>query len=552
MEQQRPGGRDRKVTGTANKIRKGEQGLGFGPAGSSNGNAGRPGGSGQGGYNQQGGQGPRRSGGGGMNPLMLIILAAVVLLGGGGGLAGLFGGGGGSTEQNTSATYGTGHSAYSSGYGTGSSSGSYSSGNSSYGSGQNSASAQTGGNTSQNSSQSSGYMSSEDLQSYINMLFGGDPSTYTTSEGSLNEVTVETAGTTIPEEEAETVTLEESTVTGAREKRTKILGGGKDTVTIMVYMCGTDLESRSGMATSDLQEMANANIGNINLIIYTGGCARWKNNIVSNSVNQIYQIKNGSLSCLVQNAGTGAMTDPSTLASFIKWCGTNFPANRNELIFWDHGGGSISGYGYDEKNQRKGSMTLSGINQALKAAGVEFDIIGFDCCLMATAENALMLNSYGDYMVASEETEPGVGWYYTDWLTNFGKNTSMSSLEIGKQIADDFVKVCARRCPGQQTTLSVIDLAEFAYTVPERLTEFKVAYGASLDAVRGCVKKFFPETDCERFIFVFFPFLFGVYPYSVVTEKQLSAMREAKIEFRMHSIYEIVSECVKQLLGGTQ
>ena len=85
---------------------------------------------------------------------------------------------------------------------------------------------------------------------------------------------------------------------------------------------------------------------------------------------------------------------------------------------------------------------------------------------------------------------------------------------------------------------------------PERLTEFKTAYGHSLDAVRGCINKFFPETDCESFIFVFFPFLFGVYPYSVATEKQLSAMRDAKIEFRMHSIYEIIYSCVIQLLGG--
>ena len=84
----------------------------------------------------------------------------------------------------------------------------------------------------------------------------------------------------------------------------------------------------------------------------------------------------------------------------------------------------------------------------------------------------------------------------------------------------------------------------------ERLTEFKVAYGASLDAVRVCVRKFFPETDCESFIFVFFPFLFGVYPYSVATEKQLDAMRDAKMEFRMHSIYEIIYSCVMQLLGG--
>ena len=87
---------------------------------------------------------------------------------------------------------------------------------------------------------------------------------------------------------------------------------------------------------------------------------------------------------------------------------------------------------------------------------------------------------------------------------------------------------------------------------PERLTEFKVAYGASLDAVRVCVRKFFPETDCESFIFVFFPFLFGVYPYSVATQKQLDAMRDAKMKFRMHSIYEIIYSCVMQLLGGTK
>ena len=77
-----------------------------------------------------------------------------------------------------------------------------------------------------------------------------------------------------------------------------------------------------------------------------------------------------------------------------------------------------------------------------------------------------------------------------------------------------------------------------------------MAYGASLDAVRACIRKFFPKIDDESFIFVFFPFLFGVYPYSVATEKQLTAMREANIGFRMHSIYEIIYSCVLQLLGG--
>ncbi len=272
---------------------------------------------------------------------------------------------------------------------------------------------------------------------------------------------------------ANTGQLDTSVAAGAQKKYTQILGNGKDTVTIMVYMCGTDLESKHGMATSDLQEMMAANLGeNINLLVYTGGCTDWRNNVISSRTNQIYQIKNGSLICHVENAGQESMTNPDTLTGFIQWCKEHFPANRNELIFWDHGGGSVSGYGYDQKYPRSGSMNLAGISQALQKAGMTFDFIGFDACLMATAENALMLTKYGDYLIASEETEPGVGWYYTDWLTDFGKNPSMSTIELGKQIADDFVDTCAKKCRGQKTTLSVVDLAELKATLPERLADF--------------------------------------------------------------------------------
>lgn len=267
--------------------------------------------------------------------------------------------------------------------------------------------------------------------------------------------------------------LDTSVADGSRAKRTKILGNGQDTVTMMVFMCGTDLESKNGMATSDLMEMVNAkHTDKLNIIVYTGGCSKWNNKIVSSSKNQVYQVADGGLRCLVADAGTGAMTDPNTLSWFIQYCAQNFPANRNELIFWDHGGGSVTGYGYDEKNKRAGAMSLAGINEALKAGGVTFDFIGFDACLMATAETALMLNQYADYLIGSEETEPGVGWYYTNWVTDFSNNTSMSTVELGKEIADEFVRECANRCPGQLTTLSVIDLAEFSNTVPSQLTAF--------------------------------------------------------------------------------
>ncbi len=280
-------------------------------------------------------------------------------------------------------------------------------------------------------------------------------------------------GSHITGQSTNTAKPDTSVASGAREKYTQLLGNGQDEVTIMVYLCGTDLESKSGMATADLKEMTSATIGtNVNLIVYTGGCTKWQNDIISSNKNQIYQIKDGGIVCLEKDMGSASMTNPDTLSSFINYCKKNFPANRNELILWDHGGGSITGYGYDEKNKNSGSMNLAGIRKALSDTGMTFDFIGFDACLMATLETAMTLTPYADYLIASEETEPGVGWYYTNWLTSLSQNTSMPTVEVGKMIVDDFVDVCNQKCRGQKTTLSVVDLAELEKTVPSEFSAF--------------------------------------------------------------------------------
>ena len=267
--------------------------------------------------------------------------------------------------------------------------------------------------------------------------------------------------------------LDTTVSTEAREKYTQILGNGRDEMTILVYLCGTDLESRSKMATSDLQEMIDADLSeNINLIVYTGGCKRWQNNVLDSSANQIWQVKDDGLVCLNDDVGSVSMTKPNTLADFIEYGAERFPANRMALILWDHGGGSVSGFGYDEKFASSGSMDLAEIDQALTSGGVKFDFVGFDACLMATAETALMLSDHADYMIASEETEPGIGWYYTDWLAELSRNPSMPTVELGKQIIDDFVDTCAKKCPGQSTTLSIVDLAEAEATIPQALSAF--------------------------------------------------------------------------------
>ncbi|MCR5719368.1 MAG: peptidase C11 [Lachnospiraceae bacterium] len=413
MDNRRPEGRKTTHVGGTGSVNKRGQGLGTGPVGTGTGRKNSQSFSSNGAYNTGiGSERTTRAGSGRLG--FVVVLIVLLLLGGKTGLSGLLTGGDSSYDT------------------------------------------QSGVSTSQ--------QGADLLGSFASSILGGSQtSNYVTqSVGSQSQ--------------SQSAVLNTEVDPSARSKFYTPVGNGDDTITIMVFMCGTDLESRSGMATADMVEMTKAELSDkINLIIYTGGCKKWQNNVVSNSVNQIYRVKDGGLTCLESDMGNKAMTDPNTLVEFVNYCNKNFPADRKELIFWDHGGGSLTGYGYDEKNGNGTSMTLAGINQAMKSVGTKFDFIGFDACLMATMENALMLTDYADYLIASEETEPGVGWYYTNWLTKLSQNTSMPTVEIGKNIIDDFVDVCNSKCPGQKTTLSIVDLSELQNTVPSELTDFAKA-----------------------------------------------------------------------------
>lgn len=86
----------------------------------------------------------------------------------------------------------------------------------------------------------------------------------------------------------------------------------------------------------------------------------------------------------------------------------------------------------------------------------------------------------------------------------------------------------------------------------ERLIEFKEAYGNSIEAVKLCLNKFFKEmteVDTMKFLYSFFPFMFGIYPYAVVTKKQKEAMDKVGINYPKYSIYEFAYMGIKKLLG---
>ena len=107
---------------------------------------------------------------------------------------------------------------------------------------------------------------------------------------------------------------------GARAKYVKLKGKGRDSVTVMVYMIGSDLESQSGMATADLNEMLYAGINNknVNVFVQTGGAKRWKNSVMNAKKIQRWTISGKGIGLLEENKST-SMTDEEQLADFIQY-----------------------------------------------------------------------------------------------------------------------------------------------------------------------------------------------------------------------------------------
>ncbi|WP_193708455.1 clostripain-related cysteine peptidase [Alkalibaculum sporogenes] len=229
--------------------------------------------------------------------------------------------------------------------------------------------------------------------------------------------------------------------------------------TFLIYMNGSDLETEHGAGTSDLYEMMKAGTtDNINVVIETGGTKNWQNHYIDASQNQRWLVKKNNLEKL-QDLGTKNMGVSSTLKDFLVWGVSNYPAQKHVLILWNHGGGSISGFGYDERHFYD-TLLLVELEQALTDAmattGVKLEMIGFDACLMATIETADVVAPFANYLVASTELEPAIGWEYSAFL----KKASEEKLDgemLGKEIADSFYKDTKKYGLNDTVTLSVID-----------------------------------------------------------------------------------------------
>ena len=125
-------------------------------------------------------------------------------------------------------------------------------------------------------------------------------------------------------------------------------------------------------------------------------------------------------------------------------------------------------------------------------------------------------------------------------------NESLSKEELADKIA---VSISNREQLLKLLAMNNYDME--ANSRPELLTSFKVAYGTSMQNICRLLQKFCPDmkvSEIQNFIYIFFPFMFGIYPYTAVTDKQRAAMKEANVDYVYQSIYEITHTCLCRLL----
>lgn len=235
----------------------------------------------------------------------------------------------------------------------------------------------------------------------------------------------------------------------------------EDTYTVMIYMCGSDLESGNGAATSDITEMLEVGGStNVHVVIQTGGAREWQNEYVKADKSQRWLVEKDSLQLQAEFDPVN-MGQAESLSDFITWAATTYPANRYVLIMWNHGAGSVDGYGADElfDNALLGLSDFdAALAKATESAKIHFEMIGFDTCLMANVETASIAAKYANWFVASEELEPGHGWNYTPILANLTEKPSLSGDELGRIIVDAFKEQASNEGTDGAITLSVVNL----------------------------------------------------------------------------------------------
>ena len=259
--------------------------------------------------------------------------------------------------------------------------------------------------------------------------------------------------------------------------------------TVMIYMCGADLESQSGLATSDLNEIlaVNNQPSNVNIVIQTGGASSWSKSGISASKSQRWEVRNKKMNKVNEDTKKN-MGLQSTLQEFVTWGLTSYPAEKYGLIMWNHGG-AMGGCCFDEQyndDSISADEMYNAVKNARAAAGIsdKLDWVTYDACLMAVQDVAEYNSHNFKYMLCSQESEAGYGYDYDAWLPTLYSKPAGDTAELLETIGHTFMveekALFQREGYDFDQTQSVLDLS--------KMSAYKTAFesfASSLNSIIG-------------------------------------------------------------------
>lgn len=236
--------------------------------------------------------------------------------------------------------------------------------------------------------------------------------------------------------------------------------------TFLLFLNGhNNLDYFGGFNVNQMEEVGSNE--NLNLVVQW---ASFKNHKTQRLLIQKDNDAQNVTSPVVESLDPVDMGDYRQLVEFVRWGVEKYPAKKYMIAVWNHGNGwyrlgnAQRDISYDDLSGNKITTEQLGLAmaEAAKIMGHKVDIYGSDACLMAMAEIAGEMKDSVQFMVGSEELEPGYGWPYSTWLQKWASNEKASAKEVSVYLTDEYIKAYDGGIYGfQDVTFSAMDLTKF-------------------------------------------------------------------------------------------
>jgi hypothetical protein len=239
--------------------------------------------------------------------------------------------------------------------------------------------------------------------------------------------------------------------------------------TFLLFLNGhNNLDSYGAYNINQMEEVGSSN--DLNMVVQWASLANKKTQrMLIQKDNNTSQVT----SPVVETMAPVDMGDYKQLVEFVRWGVEKYPAKHYFIAVWNHGNGwhrmntngnsIVRDISYDDISGNHITTEQLGLAMAesAKIIGHKVDVYGSDACLMAMAEVAGEMKNSVDFMVGSEEVEPGYGWPYNTFMARWSERPQQTPAEVATALTEEYTKAYDGGIYGEQdVTFSAMDLSK--------------------------------------------------------------------------------------------